>query len=92
MVTPLKSLALYGLLPLTAIFLTEPIYRRLLFDLTLKDIPAMQSFTGLKGYFDLMTLLGEFWIIILVLCIIFNISNILTALYIWMSLSMISFF
>lgn len=59
MVTPLKSLALYVLLPLAAIFLTEPIYRRPLFDLTLKDVPVMQSYTSFKGYFDLMTLLGE---------------------------------
>jgi membrane-associated phospholipid phosphatase len=79
----LKRFVLYGILPLCALIAVEPFYRERLFQKTLEDVPKMQQKKRLYGFFESVTALGEFQIVLVGLIIAFNVTGKMKALYIW---------
>ena len=87
-----KSLLLLVVLPLLLVFVLEPFYRHPLFQLTLEDVPRMQTKKRLFGFFTAITFLGEAHIpLFAMFVIVFNTTHKLSALYIIASFGFICY-
>lgn len=77
-----KSIILCVVLPISLVFIIEPFYRDSLFNQTLQDVPHMQQKKRLHSFFSIITFLGEAYLPLIVLALVYNLTNKMSALYI----------
>ena len=86
-----QKLIIAAFLTLFIIFAIEPLYRDSLFEKTLNDVPRMQLKKRLFGFFLGVTRLGEASLSIIILIVIFNLTNKLKALYLWAAFGLLCY-